>query len=136
MPTNHLRVHRNLHNAKRGGPQWVSTVRGKVDAYLDDVLLTGVTTRIQPAGARKCAESGVRSVCAYFDGDKPTGAYVGTGEWHRVAYDPRVDAAFQFLAHVPGEADLQPRPWNAADAAALRADGSTWVLNPRWENRS
>lgn len=122
-----MRIHRNLHNAKAGGPQWVSTLRGKVDAYLDSVYLANVTTRIQPAGQRKCQESGVRSVCAYFDGDQAQAWEVQAGcphGWHRVSYDPRVDSSF--LA--------DGRPWNTADAVRLQADGVTYVLNPSFED--
>jgi hypothetical protein len=119
-----IRVHRNLHNARRGGPQWVRTAKGKVAEYLEAVVLTGVTTRIQPAGQRKCQESGTRSVCAYFDGQRTGKAH---GVWHKVSYDPRSDDSF--TAWVEGK----PVPWNTADAAHLRADGSTWVTNPTWE---
>ncbi len=128
-----MRIHRNLHNARRGGPQWVHTVKGKVEAYLDSVLLVNVTTRIQPAGQAKCQTSGVRSVCAFFDGDLPTGAYVGTGSWDKVVYDPRVDDAF--LAGHPSLVKLGStslRRWNAADAVRLDADGSCLVLGARW----
>lgn len=123
------RIHRNLHNARRGGPQWVETKGGKVRAYLDSVLLTNVTTRIQPAGARKCRDTGVRSVCAFFDGVRGSDdrGYVGTGTWHRISYDPRRDEAFTYVD------DALIAPWNAADAVQLRTDGSAYVLNPRWE---
>lgn len=121
-----MRVHRNLHNARRGGPQWVHTVKGRVSAYLDEVRLTSVTTRIQPAGAAKCAATQVRSVCAFFDGQETsfnTPAEGGHGTWQRIGYDPRKDASFM----ADGTA------WNAAAAVELRADGSAWVLGPRWE---
>ena len=121
-----MRIHRNLHNARRGGPQWVSTVRGKVHQYLHDLRLKNVTTRIQPAGQRKCQESGVRSVCAYFDGDRENRlATEIAGEWLRVSYDPRVDSSF--LAN--------GQPWNTAAAVELRADGSCYVLNPSFEEK-
>lgn len=123
-----MRIHRNLHNARRGGPQWVHTARGKVQAYLDSVCLVNVTTRIQPAGQRKCQESGVRSVCAFFDGDRPAEAYLGCGEWHRVSYDPRKDEAFLFA--VGGFT----QSWNTAEAVRLDTDGSCYVLNPTWES--
>ena len=136
-----MRVHRNLHNAKAGGPQWVHTHKGKVAEYLDSVLLTEVTTRIQPAGQRKCQAAGVRSVCAFFDGtpgDDVQGLVaaiddvldvVDGSEWRRVSYDPRVDDGFLSYNPATGIKDH----WNTAAAAHLRADGSTWVLNPRWE---
>jgi len=116
-----VRVHRNLHKARAGGPQWVSTVRGRVDEYLDEVVLMNVTTRIQPGGLAKCKKRQRRDVCAYLDGDR--GHRVDDGhEWQRVAFDPRCDA--NFLA--------DGRPWNVADMAHLRCDGSALVLNPRW----
>lgn len=133
------RIHRNLHNAKAGGPQWVHTVSGKVEAYLEQVHLTDVTTRIQPAGARKCAASGVRSVVAFFDGAFATTSQVEALEnvddriegWHRVAYDPRTDDAFLYL--VTDEPAVPAQRWNAADAVALTSSGRTYVLRPRWQ---
>ena len=126
-----MRIHRNLHNARRGGPQWVSTVRGKVDAYLDFVALENVTTRIQPAGQRKCQESGVRSVCAFFDGDAVSEGRIDTGTWQLVSYDPRVDSCFQATDMETGE----KTPWNRADVARLDTNGSTWVLRPTFEEK-
>lgn len=117
-----MRIHRNLHNARRGGPQWVSTVNGRVDEYLTEVVLLQVTTRIQPGGLARCKLQRKRDVCAFFDGgfcvDVPR-----SDSWQRVAFDPRQDKTFL--------ADGQP--WNKAEAAHLRADGSTFVLNPRLE---
>jgi len=118
-----MRVHRNLHHARKGGPQWVSTVRGRVDEYLSEVVLLQVRTRIQPAGIAKCALQRKRDVCAFFDGGR-TYDLPQKGQWKAVSFDPRVDKTF--LAD--GSA------WNAADAAHLRPDGSTVVLNPRWED--
>ena len=127
-----MRIHRNLHNARRGGPQWVSTAKGKVQAYLDEVYLVNVSTRIQPAGARKCADSGVRSVFAFFDGNQvdasDSSLSVAGGLWYRVAYDPRKDSTFLACDHAGA------MPWNRADAVQLRADGVCLVLNPRLEN--
>ena len=126
-----MRVHRNLHNARKGGPQWVVTRRGKVFEYLESCTLSGVTTRIQPAGQAKCAEKQVRSVCAYFDGfSSPADPTSGTGKmpvgnaWKVLAYDPRCDTEFM--------ADGQP--WNTADAAYMAPDGTTYILNPTLEN--
>lgn len=123
------RIHRNLHNARRGGPQWVETRGGKVQACLDSVLLTNVTTRIQPAEARKCRESGQRAVCAFFDGVRggDDRGYVGTGTWLRIAYDPRHNSTFEWV-----DGDVR-RAWNRAQAVRLEADGSAWALEPRWE---
>lgn len=128
-----MRIHRNLHNARHGGPQWVHTVRGKVEAYLDSVLLVDVTTRIQPAGQAKCQTSGVRSVCAFFDGVQNTTAYVGTGSWDKVVYDPRVDDAF--LSGHPSLVALGStslKRWNTADAVRLTPEGECFVLGARW----
>lgn len=126
-----MRVHRNLHNARKGGPQWVETISGKVTRYLEEVKLTGVSTRIQPAGQAKCQSSGVRSVIAFFDGAEAPGADVLPGTWERVEYDPRVDSTF-LVRHN----DDTTAPWNVAIGAHLRADGSTWVLGARWENQA
>ena len=128
-----MRVHRNLHNAKRGGPQWVHTHAGRVQSYLEAITLVNVSTRIQPAGQAKCQTSGVRSVVAFFDGDEVSNDWLTSNEsvndvWQRMAYDPRVNDAFQVV-----DAHGHQLPWNAADATELRADGSTWVLNARWE---
>lgn len=125
-----MRVHRNLHNARVGGPQWVETVKGKVARYLDEVRLTNVSTRIQPAGQAKCQASGVRSVVAFFDGVEAPGAHVLPGTWERVEYDPRVNSNFQVIRN------HYPMPWNVAIGAHLRADGSTWVLGARWEDKA
>lgn len=118
-----MRLHRNLHNARAGGPQWVSTVRGRVDQYLDEVLLVHVTTRIQPAGLAKCALQQRRDVCAYLDGGLCVDEVPCNADWRRISFDPRRDRTF--LA--------DGKPWNAADMVHLRVDGSAFVLNPRWE---
>lgn len=124
-----MRIHRNLHNAKAGGPQWVETKGGKVQQYLEAIGLVDVTTRIQPAGQRKCAESQVRSVCAYFDGNPGTDWETIDPRrdegWLRVSYDPRKDTAFM----------AGGKPWNTAVATLLLADGSTWVLLPTFEEK-
>ena len=119
-----MRLHRNLHKARVGGPQWVSTVRGKVDEYLDEVVLVHVTTRIQPGGLARCALQRRRDVCAFFDGGRAEESCVMDERWCRVSFDPRQDRTF--LAN--------GKPWNAADMAYLREDGSAFVLNPRWED--
>jgi len=145
-----IRVHRNLHKraawlkAVKGGAtheqasasiggQWVRTAGGRVAEYMDSVVLTGVTTRIQPAAQRKCQESGTRSVCAYFDGTRvDVDPQAPIRDWLRVSYDPRVDDCFR--ATVQGRPGTPVTyPWNTADAVVLRVDGSTWVLNPTWE---
>ena len=120
-----MRYHRNLHNAKRGGPQWVRTERGRVAEYLETVTLVNVTTRLQPAGVRKCQERGVRSVCAYLDGEpRPNlNANGGQGNWQRIQFDPRSDN--HFLA--------DGQPWNAAAAVKLEQDGSAYALFPTWK---
>jgi hypothetical protein len=124
-----MRIHRNLHNAKSSGPQWVHTVSGKVESYLERITLVGVSTRIQPAGQRKCAEAGVRSVCAFLDGDLAAADRIDTGTWHRVSYDPRVNTEFRSCSDGSGIT----YPWNRAEAVRLDSDGSSWVLNPTWE---
>lgn len=90
--------------------------------YLDDVHLAGVTTRIQPAGAARCQARGVRAVCAFFDGVQVDNLHDVDGAWHRVTYDPRKHSAFQ----------ANGSRFNSAAGAWLRADGSTFVLGPRW----
>jgi hypothetical protein len=125
-----MRVHRNLHNAKRGGPQWVETKAGKVARYLDEVKLHDVSTRIQPAGQAKCQTSGVRSVVSFFDGVEGASIEFAIGTWERVEYDPRVDNTFLVRR---GD---NTAPWNVAIGAHLRADGSTWVLGARWESKA
>lgn len=123
-----MRIHRNLHNAKAGGPQWVETKGGKVQQYLDSVALLDVSTRIQPAGQRKCQETNVRSVCAFFDGELTDVPGLRNDSWLRVEYDPRVDDTFKAVSSTGVR-----YPWNRAAAAHLCADGSTWVLNPTLE---
>ena len=121
-----MRVHRNLHNARRGGPQWVETKGGRVQRYLEEVVMLDVTTRIQPAGARKCRETQVRGVCAFFDGS-PAGDWqpqVPHSGWQRVSYDPRSDIDFM----------AGGLPWNAARAVCLDADGHCYVLEPEWRD--
>jgi hypothetical protein len=125
-PRTALRVHRNLHAARAGGPQWVSTVRGKVAAYLPSVALENVTTRVQPGGVAACQRSGVRSVVAFFDGHETDPVHVwnlDSPAWQRVQFDPRHDSAFR----------AGDRIFNRASVACLCADGSTYVLNPTWE---
>lgn len=113
-----IRIHRNLHRARAGGPQWVRTQRGKVAEYLESVTLTNVTTRTRPGCMDDCKESQKRAVCAFFDG--VPAVHAPEGDWQRVSFDPRVDNHF----HVDG------KPWNRARATQLRADGSCWVLDP------
>ncbi len=120
-----MRYHRNLHNAKRGGPQWVRTERGRVAEYLETVELEGVTTRLQPAGVRKCQERNVRSVCAFLDGEPTHQAppLVSPG-WEPICFDPRVDQNFR---------TPEGLEWNAADYVILASDGRSWAYRPRWE---
>ncbi len=128
-----MRVHRNLHNAKRGGPQWVVTERGKVVEYLVSVALVDVTTRIQPGGAAKCRTSGVRSVVAFFDGTHADNqaliAAVKDEGGQRITYDPRSDSEFYSYALLGS----LPKRWNTADAVILNADGTSYAYNPRWQ---
>ena len=122
-----MRVHRNLHAARKGGPQWVETKGGRVAAYHAELQLAGVTTRLQPAGVRKCQERQVRSVCAYLDGglchDAPP--LVSPG-WEPVVFDPRRHDQF---TTPNGE------PWNAAAYVILAADGRAWAYRPTWRAR-
>lgn len=115
------RIHRNLHAARAGAPQWVRTIVGRVDAYLARLILVNVTTRIRRGSAARCLESGVRAVVAFFDG-KETDAEP-EGEWQRVSFDPRRDTEFVAAG----------RQFNKADAARLEPCGAAFVLNPRWE---
>lgn len=145
MEQQQIRVHRNLHNARKGGPQWVRTERGKVAEYLDSVCLMDVTTRVQPGGVRRCQERQVRAVCAFFDGARATDREITDrrmatgGTWERVAFDPREDDEFMVL---PSGAEVRAMPypgayrgrWNAADAVMLNPDGACYALNARWED--
>ena len=123
-----MRLHRNLHNARRGGPQWVVTVRGRVHAYRDSIMLQNVTTRVQPGGVKRCAAKGVREVVAFLDGDEiaPSEAVGFKWRWRRISFDPRTDT--QFSAEGFG-------PFDRALYIHLRADGSSWVLSPAYEER-
>ena len=117
-----MRVHRNLHAARAGKPQWVETQRGRVVRYLRSLTLTDVSTRIQPAAAAKCKAEGVRRVCAFFDGTEAILANRSTkaSDWQRIDYDPRNGQGFT-AANVE---------WTHAEAVHLRDDGAAFVLNP------
>ena len=133
-----MRVHRNLHAARKGGPQWVETARGRVVRYWAELELRDVSTRIQPAGAERCKLTQVRSVCAFLDGELHTGPASVWAAWSRVKYDPRHHAAFLHdqrgaaPSAVPDERHGWRR-WNRADRVILNQDGSCYALNPRWE---
>jgi len=137
-----MRVHRNLHAARQGTPQWVQTLRGRVVAYHPEIALSSVTTRIQPAGARACRQEQVRRVCAFLDG-WPAGMaeYAGwtadelTGDplWRRIVFDPRREDQFGLL-NPWGAVDrfgFYSR-WNAADMVLMLSDGSSWARRARW----
>jgi|SRR6056297_988103 len=118
-----IRVHRNLHRARIGGPQWVQTERGRVKGYLEEITLEEVSTRIQAGGRRRCEEKQVRSVCGFLDG-VPGGKEGGQpSAWRRISFDPRVDETFM----------AEGKRWNRAEAVRLCGDGSAWALRPRWE---
>jgi hypothetical protein len=119
---NTVRVHRNLHKARAGGPQWVVTKSGRVLEYLDRVVLENVTTRIQPGGLRRCRKKQVRNVCGFLDGECLSRRPAGEG-WLPIRFDPRKDLAF-----LAGDT-----PWNRAAAVDLKSDGTAWVLAPTWE---
>ncbi|MEI2421998.1 hypothetical protein V6O07_17100, partial [Arthrospira platensis SPKY2] len=123
------RVHRNLHQARAGGPQWVLTKRGKVQAYRETVGLLGVNTKISAAVRKRCELKQRRTVCAYIEGLVTDRTALPVGAWLRISFDPRREAYFM----ASGD-DGERKPWNAADAARFDDDGSGWVLNPRWEN--
>ncbi len=90
-----VRIHRNLHAARKGTPQWVRTERGKVVEYLPTVALRDVTTRVRPGGVRRCQEQGVRQVCAFFDGFRIDPADLPTSEPEAIVrFDPRQDEQF------------------------------------------
>lgn len=123
-----FRVHRNLHRARAGGPQWVLTQRGKVQEYRRTVALLAVNTRIRSATRKRCEVEQRRTVCAYIEGDVTDQGISPTGDWCRISFDPRREA--NFMAH---DSNGARRPWNTADAARFDEDGTGWVLSPRWE---
>jgi len=120
-----VRIHRNLHNAKRGGPQWTRTERGKVVEYLDAVALRDVSTRVRPGGVRRCQDRGVREVCAFFDGQRIDPTDLPTSEPEAaVRFDPRVDSQFYAAGFdVPGSRF----PFSRADFIALTHSGRAYV---------
>jgi hypothetical protein len=122
LRSNKIRVHRNLHKARAGGPQWVVTKRGRVVEYLDRAVLVNITTRVQPGGLRRCRKKQVRNVCGFLDGEGVTRRPAGEG-WMPIQFDPRKDLAFLACG----------KPWNRAAAVVLEQDGKAWVLAPTWE---
>lgn len=119
-----MRVHRNLHAARQGKPQWVETPKGRGArvVYHENMILRGVTTRIQPAAAAACEREQVRRVCAFFVGtpDLPEHDDLPAEGWKRIAYDPRTGGGFT----------CDGVEWEHADAVALNRDGSAYALNP------
>lgn len=113
-----MRVHRNLHAARRGDSQWVETRGGIVHRYHATLALGGVSCIVQPGGAARCAREGVRDVVAYFSGVQA--AHVPSGDWLRVSFDPRTDTRFRTALG----------PFDYADYAQLLADGAAYVLTP------
>ncbi|WP_158889051.1 hypothetical protein [Amycolatopsis anabasis] len=61
-PGQRVRVHVNLHLRRLSV---VNPRSGRVIGYVDDITLTAVRFRYQPACVRRIREEGVRSVCAY-----------------------------------------------------------------------
>lgn len=120
--TNKVRVHRNLHKARSGGPQWVLTKSGRVVEYLARATLVNVSTRIQPSVLRRCREKKVRNVCGFLDGQRVEHREATEG-WLPIRFDPRCDDVF-----LAGD-----KEWNRAEAVILTANGRAWVLNPRWQ---
>lgn len=123
-----FRVHRNLHRARAGGPQWVVTQRGKVQEYRSTVALLAVNTRIRAATRKRCEVQQRRTVCAYIEGEITNQVMSSTGAWCRISFDPRREANFMAC-----DSDGARRPWNTADAARFDEDGTGWALNARWE---
>ena len=120
-----VRIHRNLHNAKRGGPQWSRTERGKVVEYLKSVALREVSTRVRQGGVRRCQSRGVREVCAFFDGERIDPNQLPKSEPEAVVrFDPRVDSQFYAAGFdMPGSRF----PFARADFIALTDDGRAYV---------
>lgn len=138
--TNAIRVHRNLHNAKRGGPQWVRTHRGKVAEYLDSVALSDVSTRVQAGGVKRAQAAQVRNVCAYLDGTPdpvhphalpPGETPFDGGLWFKVTFDPRTDDSFGYRPVSDGAIVYS---WNRARRVILLPTGEAWVSDPTWED--
>ena len=123
-----FRVHRNLHHARVGGPQWVLTRRGRVQAYRVEVGLLGVRTKIGEAVRKRCELNQRRTVCAYVEGVVIDVAVLPAGAWLRMSFDPRREANFMVFS-----TDGARWAWNAADAARFDEEGIGWALNPRWE---
>ena len=96
----HVKVHVNLHKQQLAVTWPVSS--GQVSGYCDDILLWDCVFRVQPAGQARCAETGVRAVCAYVTGWVHA---VDTGRadedpghleryYSKLSFDPRRDQQF------------------------------------------
>ena len=64
-PGTPVKVYYNLH---KGGYSVVSRATGRVVAWVQDITLTDVTFRVQPAGVRRIRERHQREVVAYVIG--------------------------------------------------------------------
>lgn len=94
----HVKVHVNLHKQQLAVTWPLSS--GTVYGYCNDVLLYDALFRVQPAGQARCAQTGVRAVCAYVTGwvraintgpDTDLHEMVG---YQKLRFDPRCDTAF------------------------------------------
>lgn len=134
-----IRVHRNLHAARAGAPQWVITDgRGRVVERVPYLALADVETMVQPAGVRRCHETGVRAVCARFKG-RPAALWelpdAGL-EWWRTQFDPRRDEAFMAVIESPFGPEALSLKWNHARYALLAPSGSCTVFDPEWREQA
>lgn len=126
--TGRLTIHRNLHRSRSGAAQWVITRGGRVVHYRRQLALSSVASRIRQRARAWCAEAQQRTVCAFIEGSPCEPKRLPRNGWQRVQFDPRHDEAFVAL-----DARGRRRRWNRAIAARFDADGSAWVLRPRWE---
>lgn len=84
-PGRRVRVHVNLHQQRFAVVDPATTT---VIAYVDDITLTAVRFRHQPACVRKVRERGVRAVCAYALGVIESLDTTSPVRGRRVAYNP------------------------------------------------
>jgi len=132
-----VRVHVNLHRARAGLPDPLA-VRlppyATVAGYAAAVILGSARFTVRPAAQAKCAETGVRAVCAWVTGQVIawSGGPVDVGRlmavlpvelpWRLLSFDPRRDTCF----------NDQGRPVRSADAV-ICAGAHAWALNGKDE---
>lgn len=123
----HVKVHVNLHKQQLAVTWPLSS--GTVYGYCDDILLHDATFRVQPAGQARCAQTGVRAVCAYVTGWVHA---INTGQpaedrhpaYQQLSFDPRRDTAFMSPDGQPVTAAM----WVLCAGVRAYADLS-WSLN-------